>query len=452
MKQRFYKFDTFEDYSNGSRTVPSVSLVKEDGSVWYDFLQAVNRPINPEFMNACIEKGWAKESTQYLTFEEAANVAHPLGLAGNTKIKSLDELKYFTGVSMLFNFQNMTSLESIVYPPNVTRYDPTYTPSYIFRNCNKLDKVDLNNITFNPFCQGYINENPSFRQLILSSNISSIPQGTFSSSASAATRIKSMKIPYNGILTVTGGNNQNRDALSICRFYVPDDLLEAYKTDTSTKYSGSAWSTVKSRIFPISQWDIDFPKEPVQMHIEDPVTANVLNNVIDKKTSNDGVFTEEDAKMVYNDQLNGIKNVRNFWEFHKFTNVTNYGDYFYGTTTLVSLKCPNSLTHIGRIGVVGTNNYTIKKLVFGNKVTSIRTQAFSNFKSMQYIVFKSINPPTCTNDSFWNAMTIPNIYVPDDSVNAYKTAQYWTKAASKIKPLSQFATDFPNDDISLEGE
>ena len=70
----------------------------------------------------------------------------------------------------------------------------------------------------------------------------------------------------------------------------------------------------------------------------------------------------------------------------------------------------------------------------------------------KYIVFKSINPPTCSNDSFWNAMTIPNIYVPDDSVNAYKTAQYWTKAASKIKPLSQFATDFPNDDISLEGE
>lgn len=450
MKQRFYKFDTFEDYSNGSRTVPSVSLVKEDASVWYDFLQAVNRPINPELMDICVAKGWAKESTEYLTFEEANDVAS-LNINNNNTIKSLNELKYFTGVVKIDNFNNLTALESIVFPPNASNY--IYNPmSKTFVGCSKLDKIDLSLLSWNPLCTQFLKENKSFRQLILNESISSIPLDTFTSTASAQTRVKSMKIPYNGILTVTGGNNNNKEALSICRFYVPDDLVEDYKTDASTKYSGAAWSTVASRIFPISQWDIDFPKNPVQMPIADPVTANVLNNVIDKRTSNDGVFTEEDAKMVYNSLLDGIKNVGSFWEFHKFTRITNFDRAFQGTTTLTELKCPNSLIFIGLFGSGGTDNNSIKKLVFGSNVTSMSTQAFARLKKLQYIVFKSVNPPTCTNNSFFYYTNIPKIYVPDASVEAYKTAQYWTAAASKITPLSQFATDFPDDDISLEGE
>ena len=58
------------------------------------------------------------------------------------------------------------------------------------------------------------------------------------------------------------------------------------------------------------------------------------------------------------------------------------------------------------------------------------------------IVCLATTPPTITNWTFKNA-TIVAYYVPDDSVEAYKAATNWSAYASKIKPISQLATDNP---------
>lgn len=36
-----------------------------------------------------------------------------------------------------------------------------------------------------------------------------------------------------------------------------------------------------------------------------------------------------------------------------------------------------------------------------------------------------------------------NIYVPDNSVSAYKSANYWSAIASRIYGFSQLAVDYP---------
>ena len=38
-----------------------------------------------------------------------------------------------------------------------------------------------------------------------------------------------------------------------------------------------------------------------------------------------------------------------------------------------------------------------------------------------------------------------NIYVPDGSVEVYKTASGWISHADLYKPMSEFATDFPDE-------
>lgn len=52
------------------------------------------------------------------------------------------------------------------------------------------------------------------------------------------------------------------------------------------------------------------------------------------------------------------------------------------------------------------------------------------------IVCKATIPPTKDNTSYHS--TIKYVYVPDDSVEAYKAAAGWSQFPAKIKPLSEF--------------
>lgn len=439
MKQRFFKYDTHEDYSSSVRPIPSVSLIKENGSVLYDILQAVNRSINAPLMDACVSKGWAKESTDYLTFEEAADVTS-LNFNGNTNIKSLEELVSFTGINSLSigTFNNMTNLEKIVLPPFNGWTQPV--PSNVFPGCTNLDTVDARNANFNVTCSQMFNGNSKLRHVYFGEKVSSIIGSTIYQTPN----IRAIQLHYKGVVTVASPQGETNTT----RFYVPDEYLDDYKTDAS-HFKSSGWSSIASRIFPLSQWDTDFPKNPVQMAIADDVTANILNTVLDARISKDGVFTEQDAKMTYNGMLSGMKSIRSFPEFNKFTNVTDIGTSFSNSSTVTYLKMPNSLTTSGQLGNSGSDLTNLKKVVYGSNISALSSYAFSRLRGLTYIVIKTTTPPTVGTQAFWRT-TVSNIYVPDASVDSYKSV--WSAVASSIKSLSQFATDFPNDDISLEGE
>lgn len=70
-------------------------------------------------------------------------------------------------------------------------------------------------------------------------------------------------------------------------------------------------------------------------------------------------------------------------------------------------------------------------------VTYIGTNCFYNRTSLQYIICRAITPPSCGNNIFYNVKK--PIYVPDDSVDAYKAANVWKGYAEYIKPLSEFS-------------
>lgn len=67
---------------------------------------------------------------------------------------------------------------------------------------------------------------------------------------------------------------------------------------------------------------------------------------------------------------------------------------------------------------------------------------------LKYIISNSITPQIITAKTFSNDSVYRySIYVPDESVDAYKTATNWTALADRIKPMSQFATDFPDEEV-----
>jgi len=65
-------------------------------------------------------------------------------------------------------------------------------------------------------------------------------------------------------------------------------------------------------------------------------------------------------------------------------------------------------------------------------VTSIGTEAFHNCTCLTILTLESSIPPTISENTFLSTINTLKIYVPSESVNAYKTAEGWSVYADKI--------------------
>lgn len=68
-------------------------------------------------------------------------------------------------------------------------------------------------------------------------------------------------------------------------------------------------------------------------------------------------------------------------------------------------------------------------------ISSIGSSAFENCTALQTVICKAVTPPTLGSDAFKNTNNC-HIYVPDASVEAYKTATNWSTYTSQIKPIN----------------
>ncbi len=107
---------------------------------------------------------------------------------------------------------------------------------------------------------------------------------------------------------------------------------------------------------------------------------------------------------------------------------------FGGCSSLTSITIPNSVTSIGAWTFGCCSSLT--EITIPNSVTSIGGQAFGGCSSLQNIFCKPTTPPTGDYDMFYGIHSSAKIYVPEGSVNSYKTAQYWKDYASLITPYN----------------
>ena len=52
------------------------------------------------------------------------------------------------------------------------------------------------------------------------------------------------------------------------------------------------------------------------------------------------------------------------------------------------------------------------------------------------VICRAVTPPSLGSNGYLSRLTA--VYVPDDSVSAYKAASVWSGIAAKIKPLSEY--------------
>ena len=112
------------------------------------------------------------------------------------------------------------------------------------------------------------------------------------------------------------------------------------------------------------------------------------------------------------------------------SSVTSIGSSaFQECSSLKSIRIPNNVTSIGAYAFWGCSGVT--RLSIGSGVTSIDSFAFDNCQSLQTILVYPIVPPSLRSDAFSDTGNC-NIYVPSESLEAYKNAFGWKDYANRL--------------------
>lgn len=117
-------------------------------------------------------------------------------------------------------------------------------------------------------------------------------------------------------------------------------------------------------------------------------------------------------------------------------NLIEIGQYTFRGTAITKIVNLGKLTNL--LGGCFEKCTMLKKAVLPDTLSLVSWGTFYNDNSLRVLIFNSIIPPTMQELN-----NIPNneflkIYVPDDSVEAYKTATNWSNYADRIHPLSEY--------------
>lgn len=100
---------------------------------------------------------------------------------------------------------------------------------------------------------------------------------------------------------------------------------------------------------------------------------------------------------------------------------------------LTSVTIPNSVTWIGDYTFNGCTGLT--SVTIPNSVTSIGKYVFYNCSRLTSVTIEATTPPTLANTNAFNSTNNCPIYVPSESLEAYRQATNWSSLADRISAI-----------------
>lgn len=181
-----------------------------------------------------------------------------------------------------------------------------------------------------------------------------------------------------------------------------------------------------------------------------PSSITTVNRAIFSNNALEGVVFHEGVTAIGEYAFNNCIGLRSITLPN---NIQTIGTYAFNNTRITSVDIPASLSVIvnrvfrqctslssvtfyeglTRIEDAAFYGCPITNLDLPSTVTHIGNTAFHIARGI--IICRPVTPPTLGSGNFPGASVI---YVPDESVEAYKTASNWSTYADKIKPLSEY--------------
>lgn len=107
---------------------------------------------------------------------------------------------------------------------------------------------------------------------------------------------------------------------------------------------------------------------------------------------------------------------------------------FSDCSSLSSITLPNKVASLPDLCFQKCSSLT--SIAIPSGVTSVGTFCFYYCSKLETVTCNAITPPTLGSDAFANCTALTAIYVPAQSVDAYKNATNWSKYAAKIQAIS----------------
>lgn len=130
-----------------------------------------------------------------------------------------------------------------------------------------------------------------------------------------------------------------------------------------------------------------------------------------------------------------------FSNCYSLRTLTNYNtpfstSFLNNCRSITSIKFPNNITTIGDSALYTCTGLT--NIIIPSNITTIYNNAFSNCYNILDYIFERTIPPTFSGSTIFNGINASTIFwVPDESVDLYKTTTNLTQYANRIFGISQ---------------
>ena len=159
-------------------------------------------------------------------------------------------------------------------------------------------------------------------------------------------------------------------------------------------------------------------------------SATSIKNFLFSETALTNITIPNNITTIGISAFNGCRNLTSIKIPNSITSISS--NTFSECTSLTSIEIPNSVTSINSQAFFKCSSLT--SITIPNGVTQFGYYALSYCSSLTSATIEAISPPAAYNDLFRDSNRVV-IYVPAESVDAYKAASGWSTYADKIQAI-----------------
>ncbi|MBQ6578184.1 MAG: leucine-rich repeat domain-containing protein [Bacteroidales bacterium] len=309
-------------------------------------------------------------------------------------------------------YLNGVELTDVVIPDTITKINTS-----AFHYCSGLTSITIpDGVTSIGF--GAFRGCSSLSSIYIPDGVTSIDMAVFEGCSS----LSSINIPV-GVTRI--GGYAFRGCSSLSSIYIPDGVT-SIEDGLFGGCSGLTSIKIPDGVTSIGDYSFNGCSSLSSINIPDGVTS-IGSYSFNGCSSLSSINIPDGVTSIGSHSFNGCSSLSSI---NIPDGVTDIGDYaFYGCSGLTSIKIPDRVTSIG-IGVFYECS-NAKRLSIGAGVTTIGDIAFERCRALETIVMTPTTPPSLGSHSF-NDTGNCTIYVPSNSLSAYKAASGWGDYAERL--------------------